>query len=82
MDLKRKPPGRDSLLNDEEGLALEAVLVDGATKYEEWEGHRLANRWEAQPDEAVPSEGFMSTMGGMLFGRHPRRKDDNAARKD
>ena len=73
---------RDSLLNDEEGLALEAVLVDGATKYEEWEGHRLANRWEAQPDEAVPSEGFMSTMGGMLFGRHPRRKDDNAARKD
>ena len=69
---------RDSLLSDEEGLALEAMLVDGATKYEDWEGHRLANRWEAAENDAIPSsEGLMSTMGGMLFGRRTHRKEDN-----
>ncbi len=71
---------RDSLREDSEGLGLEALLVEGATKYEEWEGQRLANRWE-QTEEAPAPEGFINTMGGLLLGRRPARKDDEDTRR-
>lgn len=65
---------RDSMLEDEDGLALEAVLVENAEKYKEWENQRLANRWEKE-DDAPTGDGFMSTMGGMLFGRRTKKDD-------
>ncbi len=69
---------RDSLLSDEEGLGLEAVLAESAAKYEEWEGHRLTNRWDkdAEPGAEMPSGNVLSSMGGFLFGRRPRKGDD------
>ena len=48
------------------------MLVDNTEKYKEWENQRLANRWEKEED-APASEGFMSTMGGMLFGRRTKK---------
>ena len=68
---------RDGLLQDEEGLGVEALVVEGANQYQEWEGHRLANRWEQSESDHLPQGGMMSQMGGMLLGRFGRRGEDN-----
>lgn len=67
---------RDGLLTDEDGLGVEALVVEGASQYQEWEGHRLANRWDKGEDDHMPKGGMMSNMGGMLLGRFGRKGDD------
>lgn len=68
---------RDSLEQDEDGLGLEALLEQSASQYEEWEGNRLANRWgREESDKPIVAGGFMSSMGGMLFGRRTPKDGD------
>jgi prephenate dehydrogenase len=69
---------RDGLQSDEEGLGLEAVLTESAAKFEEWEGHRLTNRWRpgTEGGEPLPSGNVLSSMGGFLFGRRPNKDED------
>ncbi len=68
---------RDSLESDEEGLALEAVVVEAAGKYEEWEGRRLANRFEREESD-MPQGNVFSSMSGMFFGRRPKKSEGGA----
>ncbi|NPV68135.1 MAG: prephenate dehydrogenase [Anaerolineae bacterium] len=73
---------RDGLREDAEGLGLEALLADAASRYEEWEGQRRANRWEKKGDEeSVTTASVLGTMGGMLFGRRPRKDSDEPGKK-
>jgi prephenate dehydrogenase len=71
---------RDNLATDEDGFGLEALLEQGASRYEEWEGNRLTNQWRKAEaaDEDMESGGVLSAMGGMLFGRRPPRKKDDS----
>ncbi|MBN2469440.1 MAG: prephenate dehydrogenase [Anaerolineae bacterium] len=69
---------RDSLQADEEGLAIEALLEQTGEQYNEWEGSRLANRWDKESgSDALPETNMLNQMGGMLFGRRARKKDDD-----
>ncbi len=68
---------RDSLETDPEGLAIEALLEQAGEQYAEWEGSRLANRWDKDSgSSALPETNVLNQMGGMLFGRR-RKKDDD-----
>jgi len=74
---------RDGLREDAEGLGLEALLADTAGRYEEWEGQRRTNRWEKKGDEeSLTTPSMMGTMGGMLFGRRPRKDSDEPGKKE
>lgn len=69
---------RDSLQEDVDGLAVEALLEQTGKQYEEWEGNRLANKWRKETDSGeLPETNVFSQMGGMLFGRRSRKKDDD-----
>ncbi len=73
---------RDSLREDAEGLGLEALLGDAASRYEEWEGQRRANRWEKKAEESAASAPtVLGTMGGMLLGRRPKKDSDEPGKK-
>ena len=67
---------RESLETDAEGLGVEAALTEGAARYQEWEGQRLANRWEKAEGPALPTGGMLSAMSGMLFGQRPPKDED------
>lgn len=68
---------RDSLQEDADGLAIEAILEESARQYEEWEGSRMANRWDRAGEEPdLPDGSVFSSMGGMLFGRRPKKDAD------
>ena len=68
---------RDSLYDDEAGLAIEAVAAEAGAQYEEWERRRMANRWDEPTDDAgAIDENVLTSMGGLLFGRRGYKKKD------
>lgn len=67
---------RASLEEDTDGAGTEAALSDAVKAYEQWQTQRLSNQWEKER-EAPVGTGFMELMGGALFGRRTRKKEDD-----
>jgi hypothetical protein len=60
--------------------ALESVLIDASTEYENWINRRVKGRWEkGELSSGTPSPGsdlLRNVMGGFLAGKLTGRKSD------